>query len=219
MTASSDPETYGKLTTYVVEESDGRSARRAVARGQQRRVDRGDLATDLARQRRRRRIAGAVRRPADHPGRRRPDLRPAVLRVGAPEFGLGQHGDRVPVGDRVVQRSCRARTHAGGGAGAAVPGLRGRDRRSGRHSRPNRPTDDGSSPTDRPTTDRPTHPATDELEPARRSTPRSCSTRPMHSSTRPTRRSRTATSARTRTRSTRPGRSISEARPAPRRTP
>ena len=61
------------------------TARRAAARGQQRRVDRGDLAPDLARQRRRRRIAGALRRPADRPGRRRADLRPAVLRVGAAE--------------------------------------------------------------------------------------------------------------------------------------
>ena len=111
------------------------AARRAVAGGQQRRVDRGDLAPDLARQRRRRWIAGALRRPADRSGLGWADLRPSVLRVGAPEFGLGQHGHRVPVGDRVVQRSRRPRTHPGARTGAAVPGLPRRDRRPDRHPR------------------------------------------------------------------------------------
>ena len=135
MIASSDPETYGKLTTYVVETERRSAPRRAIARGQQRRVDRGDLPADLARQRRRRRIGGALRRHAGRAGRRWADLRAAVLRVACRRAQDRRHRSpsSAPSSCRttIVPSSNRHR----GGAGAAVPGLRGRGRRSDRHTR------------------------------------------------------------------------------------
>ena len=207
MTASSDPEDYGKLTSYFVQEKDGRLPDGPLARGQQRRVDRGDLAPDLARQRRRRRIAGALRRPPDRSGRGWADLRPSVLRVGAPEFGLGQHGHRVPVGDRVVQRSRRPRTHPRAGTGARCSRASKVRSAIGSTPRPNRRTVRTREPRRPPMTRRtpPPRPPGARTRTAR-PTPCSCSTRPMHSSTRRTRPWPTAISAHTRPRSTRPGR-------------
>ena len=86
MTASSDPDDLRQADDLDRRAERRRPARRPAARRQQRRVDGGDLAADLTRQRRRRWITGALRRPAGHPGGRRTDLRRPYY-VASPEPG------------------------------------------------------------------------------------------------------------------------------------
>ena len=203
MTASSDPDDYGQLTSTSFEKT---VVRRPAARGQQRRVDRGDHAADHARRRRRRqrRCASATSSSCRSPTGCSASVRSTRR---CPRVGLGQHGHRVPVRDRVLQRSRRPRTHP-----------RGRDWRGcsraskvrsaiGSTPRPNRRTVRTREPRRPPMTRRtpPPRPPGARTRTAR-PTPCSCSTRPMHSSTRRTRPWPTAISARTRPRSTRPGR-------------
>ena len=107
---------------------------RPVASRRSGRVDRGDLATHLARQRGRRRDTGRLRRPPADPGRRWTDLCPAVLRVGPAELRSGGLGDRVPGGDRVVQRSLGAGIDGDRGPRRVVPRVRERCRRRDRRA-------------------------------------------------------------------------------------
>ncbi len=131
MTASSDPDTYGQLTAYVVEGNPLPDGPRTVAN----RIDSEPSITQQITSADRRWQPGALRRPAARAGVRRAAVRPAVLRRGRPGVRSRHDGHRVPLRDRVPRGQGRARPVAGRGAVEGVPRLRSRPRRSRRRRR------------------------------------------------------------------------------------
>ena len=167
MTASSDPDTYGQLTAYVV---DGDAARRAAHGGQPDRLRAVDHPADHAADRRRQ--PGALRRPAAGAGRRRAALRAPVLRRRAAELRPGDDGHRVPLRDR------RPTTAAPRSASRSARRWPSCSRGSRATSATASAADDESDDRRRPT---PTEPSPDRRRDAGRAAgrrPTSCSTRP-----------------------------------------
>ena len=127
LTASSDPDTYGKLGE--LRGSAGPTSTRAVARRRPGRVGAEHQPATVAASEPGDGDAGRVRRSATCAGGRRVAVHPARLRV------LVRRA-RVPVRDRVDRQQRRDRHRSRERAGAAVPRLRGTDRRPrARHRR------------------------------------------------------------------------------------
>ena len=206
MTASSDPEDYGKLTSYFVQESDGRlpdgplrvasnaESTEAISRrisldnvgGGGSQVRFGDLQIVP--------VAGGLIY-----------VRPYYVSVpqssGSASTVTEFRSVIVSYNDRAVLEPTLAQ-----GLARLFPGFQGEiGDRIDTPAEPTNGADPGAAPATDDTTDAAT-PATGARTRAARPTPCSCSTRPMHSSTRRTRPWPTAISARTRPRSTRPGR-------------